>query len=127
MKPKTRADCINGPRPCPYATCRHHLQTDIDRFGRLIIYWPDIDDMPETCALDVVDQCEEYEHDQSEERYAAAMSHAAIGAVMNRTQQLVETLINKTLERLAKRGHLRMVAELARGESIERTVRRMAS
>jgi hypothetical protein len=23
--PRTRADCVNGPRPCPYVSCSHHL------------------------------------------------------------------------------------------------------
>ena len=24
-RPKTRADCINGPRPCPWISCKHHM------------------------------------------------------------------------------------------------------
>lgn len=24
-RPRTRADCANGPRPCPWVGCRHHL------------------------------------------------------------------------------------------------------
>ena len=23
--PKTRADCVGGPRPCPWISCRYHL------------------------------------------------------------------------------------------------------
>jgi len=23
--PKTRADCVDGPRPCPWISCRYHL------------------------------------------------------------------------------------------------------
>lgn len=23
--PQQRADCVDGPRPCPYISCRHHL------------------------------------------------------------------------------------------------------
>lgn len=23
--PKTRGECVSGPRPCPWAECRHHL------------------------------------------------------------------------------------------------------
>ena len=24
-RPRTRADCLKGPRPCPWIMCRHHL------------------------------------------------------------------------------------------------------
>ncbi len=26
MIPKTRAECIDGPRPCPYTTCKHNMK-----------------------------------------------------------------------------------------------------
>ena len=29
-RPKTRADCVNVPRPCPYVSCRYNLYLDID-------------------------------------------------------------------------------------------------
>lgn len=38
MSPKTRAECVNGPRPCPKGTCRYHL------------------DVAPSCALDVADE-----------------------------------------------------------------------
>ena len=28
-RPITRADCIDGPRPCPWVSCRHHLLLEI--------------------------------------------------------------------------------------------------
>lgn len=33
--PATRADCVDGPRPCPYVSCRHHnwLLLQQDRAG----------------------------------------------------------------------------------------------
>ncbi len=40
MIPKTRGDCIDGPRPCPYETCKYHLGRDTEP----------------TCTLDVADQ-----------------------------------------------------------------------
>src|SRR5690606_3867534 len=27
-KPRTRAECVDGPRPCPFVSCRHHLYVD---------------------------------------------------------------------------------------------------
>lgn len=52
-RPKTRGDCIDGSRPCPWATCRYHLASDIDRRGHLHV---SPTDSGETCALDVVDR-----------------------------------------------------------------------
>jgi len=56
MRPKTRADCIDAPRPCPYASCRYHLLLDVKpKTGSLVLNFPgkDVDEIPETCALDV--------------------------------------------------------------------------
>lgn len=58
-RPKTRADCINGPRPCPWVGCRHHLYLDVStKTGSLKTNFPDVDEVDleklrETCALDV--------------------------------------------------------------------------
>lgn len=60
--PRTRADCEEGLRPCPWVGCRYHLATDISPAGSLVVVWPgrdglpDLDGMPETCALDVADR-----------------------------------------------------------------------
>lgn len=50
-RPRTRADCIDGPRPCPYVGCRHHLGLDV-REGGSIAYSGAV----ETCSLDVADE-----------------------------------------------------------------------
>jgi hypothetical protein len=34
-RPRTRADCIDGPRPCPYVGCRHNLHLDVTQFGAI--------------------------------------------------------------------------------------------
>lgn len=63
-RPKFRADCEDGPRPCPFVGCRLHLLIDVDERGRLF-KTRDFDeddansivealhDMPQTCAWDV--------------------------------------------------------------------------
>jgi hypothetical protein len=64
-RPRTRGDCVDGPRPCPWVSCRHHLLTDVDNRGNLSISHPDVlrangdvdlSAMPHTCALDVADE-----------------------------------------------------------------------
>lgn len=56
--PKTRGECEDGERPCPFATCRYHLSREVlqDRHGNEYVVetkgWT-----PEkpSCALDVAD------------------------------------------------------------------------
>lgn len=57
--PRVRADCIAGPRPCPYMACRYHLFTETRANGSLFFPWGldvgAIADMEHTCALDEAD------------------------------------------------------------------------
>ncbi len=54
-RPRTRADCERGPRPCPWASCRHSLLADVLPDGRVrLLRDLDGDDDRPTCVLDVV-------------------------------------------------------------------------
>lgn len=57
-RPRLRAECLDGPRPCPYVSCQHHLYLDVTESGSLKLNFPDVEvwDMQETCALDVADR-----------------------------------------------------------------------
>ena len=58
-RPRTREDCENGPRPCPWVSCQHHLYLDVDpESGALKLNFPDLEphQIPESCALDVADR-----------------------------------------------------------------------
>lgn len=58
-RPKTRAECAAGPRPCPWFGCRYHLGIDVNpRNGSIKFNFPDrdLDELDETCALDVADR-----------------------------------------------------------------------
>lgn len=51
-RPKKRADCVDGLRPCPFVGCAHHLFWDAERaYGDI-----DVADMAHTCALDIADR-----------------------------------------------------------------------
>lgn len=59
-RPLTRGECVNGPRPCPFVSCKHHLYLTVNQYGSIKLSFPDIppdrmDLMEETCALDVAD------------------------------------------------------------------------
>lgn len=57
-KPLTRGDCIDGPRPCPYVTCPHHLGYEITPNGGLFkrVADSELGVAHESCALDVADR-----------------------------------------------------------------------
>lgn len=65
QRPKTRGDCVDAPRPCPWISCRHHLYLEVKTTGvtkdvAIIMNFPDVapEDVPpdRSCALDVADQ-----------------------------------------------------------------------
>jgi len=56
-RPKTRADCVDGPRPCPWVSCRHHLAIDVLASGSFQVNFPSrLADLADTCALDIADK-----------------------------------------------------------------------
>jgi hypothetical protein len=56
-RPRTRGECREGPRPCPWYGCRHHLglQVMTDHTVRVHID-PEEDTDRDTCALDVAER-----------------------------------------------------------------------
>ena len=56
-RPKTRGECVDGPRPCPWVSCRHHLAFEVSQAGGLKEKFPglELEQLPETCSLDVAD------------------------------------------------------------------------
>lgn len=35
-RPKTRADCLNKPRPCPWVGCKYHILLDVNDSGQIV-------------------------------------------------------------------------------------------
>lgn len=60
QRPRTRGECADGPRPCPWVSCRHHLYLEVKKNGNLVLPFPDKepDEIGETCSLDVADRGE---------------------------------------------------------------------
>jgi hypothetical protein len=71
LRPRTRGECQDGPRPCPWISCAMHLAFDPhEETGNLKCTRPDLDlenhpenmvYMRDTCALDIADRVEESE------------------------------------------------------------------
>ena len=57
-RPRTRGDCVDGERPCPFVSCKHHLYLDVDpERGSIKFNFPDkeLHELEQTCALDVAE------------------------------------------------------------------------
>lgn len=57
-RPRTRGDCVQGIRPCPWVSCRHHLYLDVHPNGTMKVNHPEktLEQMADTCSLDVADR-----------------------------------------------------------------------
>lgn len=89
MRPKTRAECLDGPRPCPFVSCAHHLYLDVSpRTGAIKLNFPDLEvwEMTETCALDVADR--------------GGTTLEEVGAIMNLTRERIRQVEVKGLAKL---------------------------
>ena len=92
-RPRTRGECADGVRPCPYAACTYHLYLDVDENGAIRANFPSVgpDEMVgDSCALDVADR--------------GAHSLDDVGDVMNLTYERVRQ-IEELAVRKMKRSH----------------------
>jgi len=63
-RPRTRADCADVPRPCPWVACRHNAYLDLNPksggSGKLMLNFPGLepDEVPpeKSCVLDMADR-----------------------------------------------------------------------
>lgn len=55
VRPQVRGECVDGVRPCPWASCRSHLFVEVAT-ARTDTTINDLADLKETCALDVADR-----------------------------------------------------------------------
>ena len=108
--PLTRGDCEGGPRPCPLASCKHHLALDIHpRTGSIKLNFPDLEvwEMRETCALDVAERIYCRGIDATWEE---------IGELLNVTREAARLIEHSALRKLRRNAAaLRELRELREG------------
>jgi hypothetical protein len=101
LRPKTRIDCAEGPRPCPHVSCRHHLYLDVSpKTGAIKLNFPDLEvwEMAISCALDVAD--------------SGGATLEDVGAILNLTRERIRQLELKALSRLEAVKDMRALREL---------------
>lgn len=85
-RPRTRADCQDGVRPCPFVSCAHHLYLDVSaRTGAIKLNFPDLEphELVESCALDVAD--------------AGGATLERVGEIMNLTRERIRQVEVKAM------------------------------
>ncbi|MBN1961039.1 MAG: DNA-binding protein [Deltaproteobacteria bacterium] len=58
-RPQRRSECVNGPRPCLFVACKHHLYLDVNpETGSIKVNFPDKEpwELDDTCALDIAER-----------------------------------------------------------------------
>lgn len=60
-RPRTVGDCRNGPRPCPWVSCRFNLLLDIDKHGTLYLNVAKAADERQPCTVKERDSDEHFE------------------------------------------------------------------
>lgn len=58
-RPRTRAECKEELRPCPWVACKFHLYLDVNpETGSIKINFPELEpwDLPHTCSLDIAER-----------------------------------------------------------------------
>jgi hypothetical protein len=88
-RPRSRADCANGPRPCMFIACKHHLYLDVNpATGSIKLNFPDREvwELEETCALDVADR--------------GGITLEEVGSIMNLTRERIRQVETRGLAKL---------------------------
>jgi len=90
-RPSHRSQCATGVgvRPCPYASCKHHLYLDVNpETGSIKLNFPDLQiwEMAETCALDVADR--------------GGITLEEVGEILNLTRERIRQVEVKGLQKL---------------------------
>lgn len=88
--PLTRGECIDGDRPCPFVSCRHHLYLDVTDTGSIKLNFPDLepDELAFTCALDLAD--------------TGGVTLEQTGAAINVTRERIRQIEERSMKKLRR-------------------------
>jgi hypothetical protein len=92
-RPKTRADCVDGPRPCPFVSCKYHLYLDVkDETQSIKLNFPHLEvwELEHSCSLDVSEQ--------------GGMTLEEVGHILNLTRERVRQVEVTGLDKLKSSG-----------------------
>lgn len=94
-RPRTRVDCADLDRPCPFVSCRHHLYLDVNPdTGTIKLNFPGLEphELRETCSLDVADR--------------DGVTLEEIGRILNLTRERVRQIETRALLKVKMDGEV---------------------
>lgn len=106
-RPKTRGECANVARPCPYVSCKYHLYVDINpSTGSIKVNFPDKEvwELSNSCALDVA------------ERGGTTLEE--VGEILNLTRERIRQVEVRGLLRLKEIGGADLMAHLVQNDGV---------
>ena len=92
-RPATRSECVDGPRPCPFVSCKYHLYLDVKTDTNSIkLNFPHLEvwELEHSCALDVAER--------------GGMTLEDVGHIMNLTRERVRQVEVAGIEKLRETG-----------------------
>ncbi|MGM0577540.1 MAG: sigma factor-like helix-turn-helix DNA-binding protein [Myxococcota bacterium] len=92
-RPASRAECVDGPRPCPFVSCKYHLYLDVKNETQSIkINFPHLEvwEMVHSCSLDVAEQ--------------GGLTLEEVGRIMNLTRERIRQVEAAGIEKLRETG-----------------------
>ena len=102
-RPRTRAECSQEQRPCPWVSCKHHLYLDINpETGSIKINFPELEpwELKNTCALDVAEK--------------GGITLEEVGEIMNLTRERIRQVEAPIRRRVTRRIGFTILAITAR-------------
>ena len=101
-RPKSRGECANVARPCPYVSCKYHLYIDVNpATGSIKINFPDLEvwELQHSCALDVAQ--------------TGGITLEEVGEILNLTRERIRQVEVRGLLKLKEEGGEEMLGYLA--------------
>jgi hypothetical protein len=88
VRPRTRGECEDAPRPCPWVSCKQHL------FWEYLKHHPEatVETMKHSCVLDIADE--------------GGMTLEDVGEIFGLTRERIRQLETDALRKLKKRPQL---------------------
>ena len=92
-RPKSRGECANVARPCPYVSCKYHLYLDVNpNTGSIKVNFPEREvwELKASCALDVSKQ--------------GGITLEEVGEILNLTRERIRQVEVRGLLKLREAG-----------------------
>lgn len=104
--------CRDGPRPCPWIRCKHHLYVEVNSYGTIRLNFPAVppdamETLISTCSLDEADKAEAHR-----EATGRGMTLQRVADRMGMTLERARQIQGEALRKIGPEGHRVLAARL---------------